>query len=61
MKHIVTDMGGVIIDLYWIESIQKVIGKTYDLDELIQIWHKCKLKFFINTLSMVRFSRVCAG
>ena len=42
MKHIVTDMGGVIIDLYWIESIQKAIGKTYELDELVQLWHKCK-------------------
>jgi FMN phosphatase YigB (HAD superfamily) len=42
MKHIVTDMGGVIIDLYWAESIQKVIGKNYELDELVQIWMKSK-------------------
>ena len=42
MKHIVTDMGGVIINLYWSESIQKVIGKNYELDELMQIWMQGK-------------------
>lgn len=42
MKHILTDLGGVVVDLYWIEFAQKVLGKHYELDELIQMWHKCK-------------------
>lgn len=42
MKHIVTDMGGVIIDLYWTEFVQKIIGQKYEIDELIQLWMRGK-------------------
>lgn len=38
MKYIVTDMGGVIIDLYWEFYAAKMLGKEYSLEELQKLW-----------------------
>lgn len=38
MKYIVTDMGGVLIDLYWEVYAAKILGKKYSLEELQKLW-----------------------
>ncbi|MEI6055457.1 MAG: HAD-IA family hydrolase [Lentisphaerota bacterium] len=38
MKYIVTDMGGVLIDLYWEFYAAKMLGKEYSLEELQKLW-----------------------
>ncbi len=38
MKYIVTDMGGVLIDLYWEFYAGKMLGRTYSLEELQKLW-----------------------
>jgi len=38
MKHIVTDMGGVIIELYWEFYAAKMLEKEYSIEELQKLW-----------------------
>lgn len=38
MKYIVTDMGGVIIDLYWEFYAAKMLEREYSLEELQKLW-----------------------
>lgn len=38
MKHIVTDMGGVMIELYWEYYAAKMLEKEYSIEELQKLW-----------------------
>ncbi|HBM15506.1 MAG TPA: hypothetical protein DD381_04065 [Lentisphaeria bacterium] len=38
MKHLVTDMGGVIIELYWEFYAAKMLQKEFTIEELQKLW-----------------------
>lgn len=38
VKYIVTDMGGVIIELYWEFYAEKMLGRKYSNEELQKLW-----------------------
>lgn len=42
ITHIVSDMGGVLIDLEWTERISKLLGREVPLDELHRLWVNAK-------------------
>jgi putative hydrolase of the HAD superfamily len=47
ITHIVSDMGGVLVDLEWTERVSALLGREVPLDELHRLW--------INAQSTVDF------
>ena len=47
ITHIVSDMGGVLVDIEWAERIGKLFGRSIPMDELHALW--------VNTRSAVDF------
>ena len=58
MKHIVTDMGGVIIELYWEFYAAKMLEKEYTIEELQKLWvtSEATKKFETGKISFDEFA-----
>ncbi|TVQ10495.1 MAG: HAD family phosphatase [Leptolyngbya sp. DLM2.Bin27] len=51
ITHIVCDMGGVLVELQWLDRVKDLLGRPLAIDELHQLW--------VSALSTVAFESGC--